>query len=156
MSPTTSSATPIEDKPTRKAESSAFPIRFDSANELMWLPYRTMFDLARRNHATAMEVLNIQRKFGDRLSDIIRSQQDLFLNLSGRFFNLLSGVGSETPAAELYGKPLDHLQDATLATMQEIGAAVAAAQASSFEALERQMHLDQPESADGHGHETAH
>lgn len=156
MSPTTSSAKPIEDKPAQKAESSAFPIRFDNASDLMWLPYRTMVDLVRRNHSSAIEVLDIQRKFGDGLRDIVRSQQDLFLNLSERFFNLLSGTGTETPATELYGKPLEHLQDATLATMREIGAAVAAAQASSLDALQRQMHLDHPQSADGHGHETAH
>lgn len=154
MSPTTSPVKPVEDRP--KAEPSAFPMTFEGASELLWLPYRMMFDVVRRNHSTAIEVLNVQRELGDGLRDIVRSQQDLFLNLSERFFNLLSGIGTETPAAELYGKPLDRLQDATLATMREIGAAVAAAQASSFEALERQMHLDQPESADGHGQETAH
>jgi len=157
MSPTASSAKPSEQKPTTpQTEPSAFLTRFDSANELMWLPYRTMFDFFRRAHSSTTQLLDTQRKFDDDLREIVRSQQDLFMNLSDRFFNLLSGIGTETSATELYGKSIEQFQDTTLATMREIGAAVAAAQASSFEALSHQLHSDEPESSNGHGRETAH
>jgi hypothetical protein len=157
MSSTAPSAKPTEQKPAiPQTEPSTFQTRFDSANELMWLPYRTMFDFLRRAHSSATQMLDTQRKFDEDLREIVRSQQDLFTSLSGRFLNLLSGIGTETSATESYGKSIEQFQDTTLATMREIGAAVAAAQASSFEALSHQLHSDEPESSNGHSRETAH
>ena len=154
MSSTSTSAEPVENKPTEKPETPAFP--FEGARELVSLPYRTMFDLLRRNHTSALEMLNIHRKCADDLREIFRSQQDLFFNLSERVLNRLSGIGTDKEADNLYGKTLEDLQETTLATMREIGAAVAAAQASSFEALSHQMHSGLPESSNGHGRETSH
>ena len=156
MSSTTSSTTPDENKAISTAEPSGFPTTFEGASELIWLPYRTMFHFLSRNHSSTLQMLNFHRKCGDDLREIVRTQQDLFLNLSERFLNQLSGIGTETGSSEL-GKSLDQLQDTTLATMREIGEAVVAAQASSFEAIKQQMHLDQSEGPNGHHtRETAH
>lgn len=156
MSPTTSPTKSTEDNASPKPEASAFATQFQAASELGWLPYHAALDLFRHSQSSAMEILSLQRKFGDDLRDMVRAQQDLLLNLSRRLLDQLTGIGTGTPATELYAKSLDQLQDTTLATMREIGAAVTAAQASSFEAIRHQMHLDQPESSNGHGRDTAH
>ena len=153
MSPTIAS--------TKLRDATARPILgqddFSRTSELMWLPYRTTLDLLRQAQTNAEAIARMQQDFANDLQKVLCRQQDLLLSLSERYLKLLSGTVAGQSEENAPVATLDHLQGTTLATMSEIGAAVLAAQASSFETIKQHMRLDKPESTNGHGGgETAH
>ena len=146
---------------TQAREATATPAsdrnQLSRLSELAWLPFQTTLSLLGQAQASAEAMIRLQQDFAEDLQSVFRRQQVLFRSLSERYLKLLGGMDAAQSEADAPVAALDRLQGTTLATMSEIGAAVLAAQANSLKAIKQQMHLDTPESTNGHGSgETAH